>query len=100
MGICVQIHTLYVCVWPACPYMGLEEGSKNGGDSCEYLYRFILFAHITCVRMAGTLGERRLYLVQSTLYWLNSAFYHKIVVAVNALSARVTEGVPINNTLS
>ena len=26
-------------------------------------------------------------------------FYHKTVVAVNALSARVTEGVPINNTL-
>ena len=27
-------------------------------------------------------------------------FYHKTGVAVNALSARVTEGVPINNTLS
>ena len=26
--------------------------------------------------------------------------YHKTVVAVNALSARVTEGVPINNSLS
>ena len=26
--------------------------------------------------------------------------YHKTVVAVNAPSARVTEGVPINNTLS
>jgi hypothetical protein len=26
--------------------------------------------------------------------------YHKTVVAVNALSARVAEGVPINNTLS
>ena len=26
--------------------------------------------------------------------------YHKTVVAVNALSARVTEGVPINNPLS
>ena len=27
-------------------------------------------------------------------------FYHKTVVVVNALSARVTEGVPINNTLT
>ena len=27
-------------------------------------------------------------------------FYHKTVVAVNAPSVRVTEGVPINNTLS
>jgi len=27
-------------------------------------------------------------------------FYHKTVVAVNALSARVPEGVPINNPLS
>ena len=27
-----------------------------------------------------------------------SLSYHKTVVAVNALSARVTEGVPINNT--
>ena len=27
-------------------------------------------------------------------------FYHKTGVAVNALSARVTEGVPINSTLS
>ena len=30
----------------------------------------------------------------------NSISYHKTVVAVNAPSARVTEGVPINNTLS
>jgi len=29
-----------------------------------------------------------------------SSLSHKTVVAVNALSARVTEGVPINNTLS
>jgi len=28
------------------------------------------------------------------------ALYHKTVVVVNARSARVTEGVPINNTLS
>ena len=28
------------------------------------------------------------------------AFYHKTVVSVNAPSARVTQGVPINNTLS
>ena len=28
------------------------------------------------------------------------AFYNKTVVSVNAPSARVTEGVPINNTLS
>jgi len=30
----------------------------------------------------------------------NFVYYHKPVVAVNAPSARVTEGVPINNTLS
>jgi hypothetical protein len=33
-------------------------------------------------------------------YIYTYVYYHKTVVAVNALSARVTEGVPINNTLS
>ena len=58
-----------------------------------------LRAHHMCA-YGRHVGGAQIVLGPINFNWLNSAFYHKTVVAVNALSARVTEGVPINNTLS